>query len=247
MCSLLFLAVGLLILCAPATVMAAENTVEADVTTSNVQVDSDSGEYSFLISIDAKEAYAGVEFGVFCSDGVEITSVECSAGSSVGPKKSEGLVWFGYFSGTDEFAGAETISVKGTCEIGKESAIKIQDIRIYTVGDGDYITTNVDGGMIVELKAEPDVEGDAEVDEEPGVDEDADTDSSEDADANPDEDSEEDKDASAGEEENVSEKDSKEEVVKTGDTIIVGLWWILFVLGRIMFVSEIFKRKLNNE
>ena len=151
--SFLCMAISLFMVCSSTPVLAAENTVEANVSVADIQVDGAKGTYSFVISVDTTDAYAGAEFGVFCSEDVEITSVKCSAGSQTGPTEANGLVWFGYFAGEDKFSGSKTITVEGTFEAGKESALKIQDIRIYTIGDGEYATTNVEGGMIVKLNS----------------------------------------------------------------------------------------------
>ena len=94
---------GCLMLFSVMPVMAAGNTVEtdvkdtaeADVTTSELTVDKETGGFSFQINIVSQKAYAGAEFGVICSEGTEITSVESMAGSMTGPKESNGLVWFG--------------------------------------------------------------------------------------------------------------------------------------------------------
>ena len=153
---------GCLMLLSVMPVMAAGNTVEtdvkdtaeADVTTSELTVDKETGGFSFQINIVSQKAYAGAEFGVICSEGTEITSVESMAGSMTGPKESNGLVWFGFYEGEDSFSGETTITVKGNFKAGTESAIVIQDIKIYTVVEQEYSTTSIDGGMIINLNSD---------------------------------------------------------------------------------------------
>lgn len=145
-----------LILFLPISAMAAETETapEYQITTQEISVDKESGEYSFEICIDTTENYAGAEFGVICSQGTEITSVSSSAESMTGPKEANGLVWFGFFAGEDSFSGEMVVKVEGSYEPGSESAIVIQDIKIYTVGDQDYTSTALEGGMIVNLNAD---------------------------------------------------------------------------------------------
>lgn len=143
-----------LILFLPISVMAAETSPEYDITTKEISVDKENGEYSFKICIETAENYAGAEFGVICSQGVEINVIASDAESMTGPKEANGLVWFGFFEGEDSFSKQMTVTVKGTYDPEIESAIVIQDIRIYTVGDEEYTSTSLETGMVVNLNAD---------------------------------------------------------------------------------------------
>lgn len=134
--------------------MAAESAQEFDVTTRDISVDKESGKYSFEICINTSESYAGAEFGVICSEGTEITSISSDAESMTGPKEANGLVWFGFFEGEDSFSGEMVVTVEGSYEPETESAMVIQDIKIYTVGDQEYTSESLDAGMIVNLNAD---------------------------------------------------------------------------------------------
>ena len=77
-----------------------------------------------------------------------------TAGSVTGPKESSGLVWFGFFDGEDSFCEEVTVTVEGNYEPGNESAIVVQDIKIYTIGDQEYASTYLDGGFVVNISSD---------------------------------------------------------------------------------------------
>lgn len=109
------------------------------------------GRYSFTIEIDSQTPYAGAEFGVFCSQGTEITSVTVSGGSVTGPQAADGLIWFGFFEGSDSFTGTATVTIEGQCQAGADGAIAIQDVKLYTIGAQEYTSTAIDCGTVVNL------------------------------------------------------------------------------------------------
>lgn len=139
----------------PVSVSADEQTPSVSVSATEIPVDQTDGHFSFVIEIDAQEKYAGAEFGVICSQGAEITAVSASGGSVTGPQKANGLVWFGFFDGADSFSGTATVTVEGTCEIGTDCAVMIQDVSVYTIGDEVYASTDVASGIVVNLRCEP--------------------------------------------------------------------------------------------
>ena len=120
-----------------------------------IEVDQTDGSFSFDIEIQSDDLYAGAELGVICSQGTVITAVSSTDGTVTGPKAAGGLIWFGYFAGEDCFSGTNTVTVQGTCEIGQEGAVAIQDISVYTVGQQNYASTKVDCGVVVNLRTEP--------------------------------------------------------------------------------------------
>ena len=120
-----------------------------------IEVDQTDGSFSFDIEIQSTDLYAGAELGVICSQGTVITAVSSTDGTVTGPKAANGLTWFGYFAGEDRFRGTNTVTVQGTCEIGQEGAVAIQDVSVYTVGQQNYASTKVDCGVIVNLRTEP--------------------------------------------------------------------------------------------
>lgn len=119
---------------------------------SGAAVDQQTGSFSFDIRIDAPSKYAGMEFGVYCSEGCRITSVSYDVeASSTGPKEANGLTWFGFFDGEDSFSGPVTVSVQGTCEIGKDGAVAVRDVKEYTIGNGEYVSRVLESGHVVNL------------------------------------------------------------------------------------------------
>lgn len=124
---------------------------EFDYKIDDICVDEQSGTYSFEISVDAKEHYAGAEFGLICSQGVEINAVDSEADSMTGPKEANGLVWFGYFDGEDAFYGPMTVIVEGTYNAKMDSAVVIRDTRVYTIGEEEYATTDLESGTVINL------------------------------------------------------------------------------------------------
>lgn len=139
----------------PVSAAAAGAVPTVSVSGTEVPVDQTDGSFRFHIAIDAPENYAGAEFGVICSQGTEITAVSAAGGSVTGPQKANGLVWFGFFDGEDSFSGTTTVTVEGTCEIGTDCAVVIQDVSIYTIGDEVYASTDVASGIVVNLRCEP--------------------------------------------------------------------------------------------
>lgn len=137
-----------------------ENAFSINIPMTEVLVNQETGQYSFEIQITAEEAYAGAEFGIICGQGTEITSISSTAGSITGPTKAKGLVWFGFFDGEDCFEEEVTVTVEGTCLIGNDSAVVVQDVKVYQVGEQEYKTTYLDGGTIINLCA--DLQGETE-------------------------------------------------------------------------------------
>ena len=136
-------------------VRAADTMPSVTIPATEVEVDQTNGSFLFDIEVQSTEGYAGAEFGVICSQGTVITEICVADGTVTGPKAANGLTWFGYFAGEDRFSGTNTITVQGTCEIGQEGAVVIQDVSVYTVGQQNYASTKVDCGAVVNLRTEP--------------------------------------------------------------------------------------------
>ena len=117
--------------------------------------DGKTGQFQFEITIDSDEKYAGMEFGVICSEGCEITSVSYNTEvSATGPKEANGLIWFGFFVGEDSLGGEITASVEGTCKPGQAAAVAVRDVRLYTIGGGEYASRALEGGYVVNLRGD---------------------------------------------------------------------------------------------
>ncbi|MEE1281740.1 MAG: hypothetical protein UHK60_05735 [Acutalibacteraceae bacterium] len=151
LCVIMTVVMLLLFASMPISVFAEENENKAIVTIDDLTVDKTNASFSFIVNVETDEAYAGAEFGAFCSQGVEITSVESSCDSLAGPTQANGLVWFSFFDGENSFNGKQSVTVYGSYEVGQESAIRFSDIKIYSINANKYITTTVEGDVDVQI------------------------------------------------------------------------------------------------
>lgn len=151
LCVIMTVVMLLLFVSMPISVFAVENENKTIVTIDDLTVDKTNASFSFIVNVETDEAYAGAEFGAFCSQGVEITSVESSCDSLAGPTQANGLVWFSFFDGENSFNGRQSVTVYGSYEVGQESAIKFSDIKIYSINANKYITTTVEGDVDVQI------------------------------------------------------------------------------------------------
>ena len=150
-CVIMTVVMLLLFVSMPISVFAVENENKTIVTIDDLTVDKTNASFSFIVNVETDEAYAGAEFGAFCSQGVEITSVESSCDSLAGPTQANGLVWFSFFDGENSFNGKQSVTVYGRYEVGQESAVKFSDIKIYSINANKYITTTVEGDVDVQI------------------------------------------------------------------------------------------------
>ena len=151
LCVIMTVVMLLLFVSMPISVCAVENENKTIVTIDDLTVDETNASFSFIVNVETDEAYAGAEFGAFCSQGVKITSVKSSAGSVAGPTKANGLDWFSFFDGENSFNGTQSVTVYGSYELGQESAVKLSDIKIYSTKADEYITTSVDDDVNVQI------------------------------------------------------------------------------------------------
>lgn len=151
LCVIMTVVMLLLFVSMPISVCAVENENKTIVTIDDLTVDETNASFSFIVNVETDEAYAGAEFGAFCSKGVEITSVESSCDSLAGPTQANGLVWFSFFDGENSFNGKQSVTVYGSYEVGQESAVKFSDIKIYSINANEYITTFVEGDVDVQI------------------------------------------------------------------------------------------------
>lgn len=149
------LCVLVLIAILPGSVAAAQIAPVVVVPETEIAVDQTTGAFRFTMELMTEKSYAGAEFGLICSQGVQITAVSAADGTVTGPQAANGLIWFGYFAGEDSFSDTNTLTIEGTCEIGREGAVIIQDASVYTIGDQEYSTVDLESGMLVNLRTTP--------------------------------------------------------------------------------------------
>ena len=133
LCVIMTVVMLLLFVSMPISVCAVENENKTIVTIDDLTVDETNASFSFIVNVETDEAYAGAEFGAFCSKGVEITYVESSCDSLAGPTQANGLVWFSFFDGENSFNGKQSVTVYGRYEVGQESAVIAKAYRISRV------------------------------------------------------------------------------------------------------------------
>lgn len=118
-----------------------------------IEVNQETGEFAFDIELHADEKFAGLEVGLICGDGCEISDTSYNVeASEIEPTTAQGLTWFGFFEGEDSFIGDVVITIEGTCEEGKDSAISIQDIKKCTAGNEEFKQEYISVNEVVTLK-----------------------------------------------------------------------------------------------
>ncbi len=140
----------------PVQVIAAENTTEnpVKVSSTEVNIDKETGEFSFDVTVDTEEAFAGMEFGVICSEGCEVTEVAYNVdAASAAPTKAAGVTWFGFFDGEDSYTEDIVATINGKCDTEKEAAVALQVVKRYTVGEEEYAEEQIPLDIVVTLGA----------------------------------------------------------------------------------------------
>ena len=132
----------------------AENETPVKVSSTEVRMDKETGEFSFDITVDTEEAFAGMEFGVICSAGCELTEVTYNLeANNTAPTKGEGVTWFGFFDGEDCYTEDVVATVSGKCDVEKEAAVALQMVKRYIVGEGQYTEEKMPVDIVVNVTA----------------------------------------------------------------------------------------------
>ena len=143
----------LLIVLTPLRAVAAEVGNDGEVEVSQLYVNEETGQYRFDVCVRSGELFAGTDVGVYCSQDTQILSVQNEAANCVGPTAANGLVWFGCFDGNNTLSEA-AFTVSGSFDPMRESAVKISDVRLYRIEDGQYLTVTLNDPIIIELRAD---------------------------------------------------------------------------------------------
>lgn len=143
----------------PVQAFAAENTMEkanpVKVSGTEVSIDKETGEFSFDVTVDTQEAFAGMEFGVICSEGCEVTEVAYNVdAASAAPTKAAGVTWFGFFNGEDSYIEDIVATINGKCDSENEAAVAFQVVKRYTIGEEEYAVEQIPLDIVVSLGAE---------------------------------------------------------------------------------------------
>lgn len=137
------------------SIVQAQEEMPVVLPVTQVEVSQETGEFQFEIHIAESEAYAGMEFGLVCGPGCEITGIVYDREvSATGPVESD-MTWFGFYDGEDSFSNSMTITVSGTCQNGTDSVLTLKTVKKYTIGDSEYREEEYLVDMKVELLAVP--------------------------------------------------------------------------------------------
>ena len=144
---------ALLIVLTPIRAAAAELENDCEVKVSQLDVNEETGQYCFDVCVRSGELFAGIDIGVFCSQDTQILSVQNDAANCVGPAAANGLVWFGCFDGNNTLSET-TFTVSGSFDPMRESAVKISDVKLYRIEDGQYLSVPLEEEIIIELRVD---------------------------------------------------------------------------------------------
>lgn len=110
------------------TAFAKESAVHA--TEDDIILSETQTAFEMAIEIEPENAYAGVEIGLDCPEGVVVTASSGSSGSmSAGPVLANGLYWTSFFESDNSLSGPIKITLQLSCP----EAFEIGDIRIAEV------------------------------------------------------------------------------------------------------------------
>lgn len=94
------------------------------------------GQTSFeaVIEIAPENAYAGVEIGVECSEGLVVSASSASFGSmSAGPTFARGLYWTTFFESDNKLAGTMEITLKIDCPQNfDQGCVTVKEVTVLT-------------------------------------------------------------------------------------------------------------------
>ena len=90
--------------------------------------------FEAVIEVEPENAYAGVEIGIACPEGVTVTDSSGSSGSmSAGPVLARGLYWISFFESDNKISGTMKITLQLSCpESFKSGDIQLQTVKVLT-------------------------------------------------------------------------------------------------------------------
>lgn len=91
-------------------------------------------DFEAIIEIEPENAYAGVEIGIACPEGVTVTDSSGSSGSmSAGPVLARGLYWTSFFESDNKLSGTMKITLQFTCpESFRSGDIQLETVKVLT-------------------------------------------------------------------------------------------------------------------
>jgi uncharacterized membrane protein YgcG len=116
---------------APTTAWAANTNVA--LSTHEVNLAADQQDFQIAVTVSNPNAFAGAEFGIQGTDELSLNSVSYSASKgTAGPVKADGLTWFSFFSGANDFSGAVTATLNLSYSGTENTLLVLDNVQLYT-------------------------------------------------------------------------------------------------------------------
>lgn len=113
-----------------------------DLAQDQIPLEQTQTEFDASLTVDPGQAYAGVELGVVCPEGVTVTQASSSSGSySAGPSAARGAYWVSFFQSDNSLSGAMEITLHLSCTQAFEAGdLVVQELHVLTK-DGAGVNT----------------------------------------------------------------------------------------------------------
>lgn len=122
------------------TAFAKESTVR--VPEEQITLEEAQTAFEAVIEVVPEDTYAGVEIGIACPEGIEVTASSASSGSmSAGPVFANGLYWTSFFESENKLSGSMKITLQLSCPQDFENGeINIQQVKLLTKEGASVVT-----------------------------------------------------------------------------------------------------------
>lgn len=110
--------------------------------------------FEAVIEVEPENAYAGVEIGVACPEGVTVTdSFSSTGGTSVGPVLANGLYWSGFFESDNDLSGTTKITLQLSCTESFDSGdIQLKEVKVQTKNGVSVDTEKISPALEISIK-----------------------------------------------------------------------------------------------
>lgn len=115
---------------------------EINVNKTAVKISEKDKSFKFDVNVKSPGKFAGVEFGIECSDNLTLSKSTSTAGSmSTPPTEAKGMYWTSFFEGDNKLPEDVTVTLEFTCpENTINSYVLIKEVNILTK-DGVGVST----------------------------------------------------------------------------------------------------------
>lgn len=110
--------------------------------------------FEAVIEVEPENAYAGVEIGVACPEGITVTdSFSSVGGTSVGPVLANGLYWSGFFESDNDLSGTTKITLQLSCpESFNSGDIQLKEVKVQTKNGVSVDTEKISPALEISIK-----------------------------------------------------------------------------------------------